>query len=377
MNPQPQGIFNSYQNNSVNFSYAHSSLQSLCFLDATNRLFSFILNNGMRNNNYFPLTNELLNLIECVNSGIAADSQNILFYFVKIYRENQNYIVSHNVLAPDPFHFLYFLLQFLQLETNMFNNYDNSLFNQDLNSMRNDNYIYRLFLNFVYTTQNSIISNNFFNTVRYTYKCPNCAVYYFYAFQSIFRMNLDIIRYYRDAAYPMKMGTNLDLGELFTCYSGGCHSKCRVCGNNKCAKYTRICFPAKTLIIYLERKNHNFYRDINFDLVYDFDPYISKTRREGMFLNTKYELKAVISYVKNLNEEKYFSDCKIKIGNMESKWVRFIDNNILFLHQQNIFEYEPQLLIYEVTDQFFEQQMNFNNIKLNYYLLLFYLGSFS
>jgi hypothetical protein len=176
-------------------------------------------------------------------------------------------------------------------------------------------------------------------------------------------MNLDIIRYYRDAAYPMKMGTNLDLGELFTCYSGGCHSKCRVCGNNKCAKYTRICFPAKTLIIYLERKNHNFYRDINFDLVYDFDPYISKTRREGMFLNTNYELKAVISYAQNLNEEKYFSDCKIKIGNMESKWVRFIDNNILILHQQNIFEYEPQLLIYEVTDQFFEQQMNFNNSR--------------
>ena len=103
---------------------------------------------------------------------------------------------------------------------------------------------YSGFLNFVYTTQNSIISNNFFNTVRYTYNCPNCAVYYFYAFQSIFRMNLDIIRYYRDAAYPMKMGTNLDLGELFTCYSGGCHSKCRVCGNNKCAKYVLniLCF---------------------------------------------------------------------------------------------------------------------------------------
>ena len=63
MNQFPQEITNSFQNGQLNFSYAHAALQSLCFLESTNKLFSFMNNNGMRYNMLFPMANEFLNLI--------------------------------------------------------------------------------------------------------------------------------------------------------------------------------------------------------------------------------------------------------------------------------------------------------------------------
>ena len=364
MNSFPQGITNNFQNNQLNFSYVHAALQPLCFLDTTKNLFSFMENNGMRYNNFFPMANELLKIIERVNSGIVPDSQNILFYYGKKYLENQMNIISKNVLATDPFHFLYFLFQFLHLETNMCNKYDNTLFNQSLNAMKNDDYIYMQFLMFIMKTQNSIISNDFFNTVRYTYVCQMCGKYFFYGLQNIYRMNIDTIRYFRDKAFPMKQGTNLDLSELFTCYSGGTYNNCRNCGNNRCPRYTRICFPAKTIIISLERKNHPFKNDINILSHFDLLPFISKTRTAGLNLNTIYELKSVISYINFGNHGKYFSDCKIRINNNQM-WVRYIDSFYQIIQPNDVCIYEPQILIYEIYNPTQAMQNNINNMFNN------------
>ena len=364
MNSFPQGITNNFQNNQLNFSYVHAALQPLCFLDTTKNLFSFMENNGMRYNNFFPMANELLKIIERVNSGIVPDSQNILFYYGKKYLENQMNIISKNVLATDPFHFLYFLFQFLHLETNMCNKYDNTLFNQSLNAMKNDDYIYMQFLMFIMKTQNSIISNDFFNTVRYTYDCQMCGKYFFYGLQNIYRMNIDTIRYFRDKAFPMKQGTNLDLSELFTCYSGGTYNNCRNCGNNRCPRYTRICFPAKTIIISLERKNHPFKNDINILSHFNLGPFISKTRTAGLNLNTIYELKAVISYINFGNFGKYFSDCKIRINNNQI-WVRYIDSFYQVIQPNDVCIYEPQILIYEIYNPPQAMANNINNNMFN------------
>ena len=364
MNSFPQGITNNFQNNQLNFSYVHAALQPLCFLDTTKNLFSFMENNGMRYNNFFPMANELLKIIERVNSGIVPDSQNILFYYGKKYLENQMNIISKNVLATDPFHFLYFLFQFLHLETNMCNKYDNTLFNQSLNAMKNDDYIYMQFLMFIMKTQNSIISNDFFNTVRYTYDCQMCGKYFFYGLQNIYRMNIDTIRYFRDKAFPMKQGTNLDISELFTCYSGGTYNNCRNCGNNRCPRYTRICFPAKTIIISLERKNHPFKNDINILSHFNLGPFISKTRTAGLNLNTIYELKAVISYINFGNQGKYFSDCKIRINNNQM-WVRYIDSFYQIIQPNDVCIYEPQILIYEIYNPTQAMQNNINNMFNN------------
>ena len=360
MNIFPQGITNNFQNNQLNFSYAHAALQPLCFLDVTKNLFTFMQNNSMRYNNFFPMANELLRIIEKVNSGIVPDSQNIIYYYGKKYMENQMNVISKNVLAPDPFHFLYFLFQFLHLETNMCNKYENNFFNQSLSAMKNDNYIYMQFLLFIMKTQNSIISNDFFNTVRYTYDCQMCGKYFFYSLQNIYRMNIDTIRYFRDSTYPMKLGSNLDLSELFICFSGGSYSNCRNCGNNKCPRYTRICFPAKALIISLERKNHPFKNDINILPFFDMKPFISKTRTQGLNLNTMYELKAVISYINFGNNGKYFADCKVKINN-NSMWIRYIDSYYQIIQPNDVCIYEPQILIYEIYNPQQTMGMNMNN----------------
>ena len=360
MNIFPQGITNNFQNNQLNFSYAHAALQPLCFLDVTKNLFTFMQNNGMRYNNFFPMANELLKIIEKVNSGIVPDSQNIIYYYGKKYMENQMNVISKNVLAPDPFHFLYFLFQFLHLETNMCNRFENNFFDQSLNAMKNDDYIYMQFLLFIMKTQNSIISNDFFNTVRYTYECQMCGKYFFYSLQNIYRMNIDTIRYFRDSTYPMKQGSNLDLSELFICYSGGSYNNCRNCGNNKCPRYTRICFPAKALIISLERKNHPFKNDINILPFFDLKSFISKTRTQGLNLNTIYELKAVISYINFGNNGKYFADCKVKINN-NSMWIRYIDSYYLIIQPNDVCIFEPQILIYEIYNPQQTMGMNMNN----------------
>ena len=342
MNNFPYGMFNSFLNNTLNFSYAHSVLQSLCFLDATKKLFSFMNNNGMRYNMLFPMANELLNIIETTKIKVA-DSQNILYLFGLKYRENIDNIPSKNVLSPDPFHFLYFLLQFLHMETNMGRSYDTSYFNQNLNTMKIDNNIYRLFLQFYITSQNSIISSDMFTTVRYTYKCINCGEYYFYGLLNIFRMKLDIIRGFRDLTYPLKKGSNLELPELFTCFCGGSYTKCQHCGNNRTARYTRLCFPAKVIIISLERNNHSLCCDVNYPFYYDYVDYISKTKTIGMNLNTNYELKAVISYTNFVNGGKYFADCKIKMGDRSHIWVRYVDSFLSIIQPNDIFNHEPQI----------------------------------
>ena len=357
MNVFPAGICNMF-NNQLNFSYAHAALQSLFCLNSSQELFHFMINNNIRYNMLFPMANELLNIFDSIRSGNIANSQNILFYFGKYYMENKMNIQSQNVLNPDPFHFLYFLLQFLHMETNMGRSYDTSYFNQNLNTMKIDNNIYRLFLQFYITSQNSIISSDMFTTVRYTYKCINCGEYYFYGLLNIFRMKLDIIRGFRDLTYPLKKGSNLVLPELFTCFCGGSYTKCQHCGNNRTARYTRLCFPAKVIIISLERNNHSLCCDVNYPFYYNFVDYISKTKTIGINLNTNYELKAVISYTNFVNGGKYFADCKIKMGDRSHIWVRYVDSFLSIIQPNDIFNHEPQILIYEVS------KMEINNDRL-------------
>ena len=356
MNSFPAGISNMLNKN-LNFSYAHSVIQSLYFLDSSKYLFDFMNYNNMRNNALFPLSNELLNIYECIKQGKTANSQNILFYYYKYYEENKYNIQSKNVLKPDPFHFIYFLSQFLHIETNITKIFDNSLYNQRLEVMKNDDSIYKMFLEFL-LTQNSIISNIFFNTVRYTYCCEKkCGWYYFYGLQNIFRMKLDSVRQYRDESNPNRKGDNLELSDLFLSYCGANPINCKHCGSKSIKRYTKLLYPAKIIIISLERKKHFFKNDLNFLFEFDIENFITKTRTQGMNINSYYELKAVISYFKSDNVGKYFADCKIK-GNMnQNMWVRYIDYNYFPVNPEEVLIYEPQILIYEVK--------NNNNMKMN------------
>ena len=365
MNQYPQGIYNSFRNNELNFTYAHSVLQALCFLDSTQKFFTHMNENNMRNNINFQMANELLNIIQTVNSGVRADSKFIIYLFGKYFTENKDNLPSSNVLSPDPFHFFYFLLHFLHLETNMVKEYDNRFVNLDFNSMKNDNQIYREFLLFVIKTQNSLVSTNFFSSIRYIFNCPNCQIYFYYGLQTILRMNIDIYRQIRDQYKPNKKGTILDLSDLLDCYCCETPIKCGHCGNDA-KKQAKLCLPGKTIIISLERTQHTFSPDVKFDLNFNFFNYISKSKTNGMNLNTYYELKAVISYANIGNEGKYFADCKIRGGNFSDFWVRYIDSYYFNIQENDLFTYEPQILIYEVNNNInSNKQQNYTNINTN------------
>jgi hypothetical protein len=93
---------------------------------------------------------------------------------------------------------------------------------------------------------------------------------------------------------------------------------------------------------------------------FDMKPFISKTRTQGLDLNTMYELKAVISYINFGNNGKYFADCKVKINN-NSMWIRYIDSYYHIIQPNDVCIYEPQILIYEIYNPQPSMGMNMNN----------------
>ena len=143
--------------------------------------------------------------------------------------------------------------------------------------------MYFLFLGFFQQTQNSFISKYFLNIERYTYKCLNCGTYYNYGIKKIFRINVDYVRFYRDLSYPLKKGTKLKIDDCFLCYCGGNNTTCRNCGNKiNVFKYTKLCCSARLLMIYLERKQHCFYSDVEILNQYNIYDFYNRRRTSGL-----------------------------------------------------------------------------------------------
>ena len=130
-----KGIKNPNPNN--DFSYAHSVLQSLGCLDCAKLFIDRSNLNIMRNNPQYSLTSSLFDLIYNLINGNEGNSQNIISSFINSFYNNSSIIKTKNVLSQDPFHFLYFLIQFLHFENNMPSNinYDlQILHSQNLNN---------------------------------------------------------------------------------------------------------------------------------------------------------------------------------------------------------------------------------------------------
>ena len=352
----PQGIIYNLDDNKLNYSYAHSALQSLCFLEITNNLISFFEHSINNIREYSPLSYEFLNIIKQVKEGITPESKNIISNFEKSYKIRKNSIISQQVLSNDPFHFLYFLLSFLHSETNAKKAnilYDE--YNISLEDKKNDNNIYNLFTNFN-NAQNSLISNDFLNILKYRNICEFCGEYFFYYYQIIYRINLDTIRPNRDKEY------HFELSELFKAFTYQNNSLCKYCNTYNCKKFTRICF-SKIIIIYLERENHFYQNDVN-NILDDLDlnDFISISRRDKN-LSTIYKLKSVVSLAKFGEDEKYLAFCQMSIGNLKNIWVRYIDSYYSIVQLNDITIYEPQLLIYERID--LKSNNNANMINMN------------
>lgn len=342
-----------------NYSYVHSALQSLCNLDFS-KLYLAQFGNIIKyqnNNTNLMISNELYNIMNMIHNGRAAFSQNIIKYYsnmaILLYGNMQNNAL---VNSKDPFNFLFYLLEMLHYENNRpsFSFDINLLYNQDLMNQRNDDYMYFLFISFFKQTQNSIISNYFFNIERYKTVCRNCGTLYSYSSRNILEFEIDQYKIYRDNAFCNKKFSNLTLDDCFKCYFGGVNCSCQNCGA-AATKFTNFCSSTKVLIIYFHRLMHNFCRDIDYPLNINISNYIKVKSNFQLNFNPVYQLKAIISYDHFLG--KYFADCYVRnisnlMGSTRGAWYRYIDDNVRMLGNMNLGlnSYEPQLLFYEIED---------------------------
>ena len=336
--------------NQGDYSYAHSVLQSLCCLDCS-RQFLQISRNDIQNNPNYLLTNAVFDLLNCLYNGQEGNSQNVLVCFINSYKRHSAYISTKNVLNQDPFHFIFFLLNFLHLENNKVQSANNNinLDNQILSNQQDDSFMFKLFQNFWIQTQNSIISNNFFSIERYKYLCPKCQMYYSYGMKNLFRINVNNAINWRNSQNPRKVGTNINLEDCLNYYFGENKKTCKNCGINNIDKKTDLIIPAEVLIINFERPFHSNKGDIDFETNINVNQYISKSRTARFNLKTNYILKSCISFYNN----KYYADCYCNFNNNNYAWYRYMDDYIKILGSiKEIYDYEPQLLIYELDNKF-------------------------
>ena len=353
-----KGIKNSSQGD---YSYAHSVLQSLCCLESIKEFMSRPMNDII-NNPKFLLTNAMYDLINCLINRKEGNSFNVLNSFINTYNNYSTLIPSRNVLNKDPFHFIFFLLHFLHIENNQPKNPNYNLNQQpSLQNQQNDDFMFTFFNNFFNETQNSIISGHFYTIERFQYNCPNCQTYYGYGMKNIIRMNIDYITNCRDYTTPQKKGTNITFNDCLNCYFGGVKKQCKNCNIYNIDRYTQLIIPGKVLIFYFERKSHPNRGDIDFDTKIDLSSYVCKSRTSNFNLYLNYNLKAFISYQNN----KYYASCCFNLNNNKI-WYRYLDDYVKPLESlKELYEFEPQLLIYELNYES-NQQFNNNNNQFNY-----------
>ena len=289
------------------------------------------------------ITKSFYDLLVALIMGQFPDSSNLIMNYINKYK-----LTYKGNIKQDPYHFLYYLLDFIHLETNTPSNPNfnvNILSNINLTHKRNDMFMYNLFSSFLKNSQNSIISNYFFNILGYRIQCINCPTTYFYQFKYIIKFNINDYLNYRNLNYPNKINTNLTLGDCFDYYTTGNDIQCQCCGNFKAKLYCSFVSPPKILILALIRNSHTYKCDIYFSENIDIKGYMKIGHDKCNYTN--YCLKACVG-LNNLG--KYFSD--VKINNC---WYRFYLNQCSLINNSNeLLVYEPQLLIYELNENNFQ-----------------------
>ena len=338
-------------------SFANSVLQSLSCLDCIKQWYNQLSQlYFLQMNNYPSLTKQFFILLNYLYSGNLPDSFNTIsqfnFEFSKLY--------NNKFMKNDPFHFLYYFLDLLHYENNYIINPNFNkqlLIFPDKNSMKNEFYMFNLYKNFLKLTQNSVISRNFYNILKYETKCTNyvlnCSSLYFFSHNKIFRFEVEKYRQFRDEAYPFRKGMNINLDDCFKCYTGGQKTQCKKCGNFDTDNFISLHFSNKVLIFAFKRNYHVFKCDIDFSTKINIANYCCQNMNGTN--NSIYNLKACIGLN---NFGKYFADVL-----MNGNWIRYIENQCMFLYDYSqIHIFEPQILIYEL-----EESQNFQNMNQNFF----------
>ena len=318
-------------------SYINSVLLSLANLECIHDWFNKINPNFFINNVHFSVTKEFYQILKGIYSGNQVEYSIFIFNFKNKFKSLKN-----KELDKDPYHFLFYFLDFLHTENNypINPNFDKKQLD-NLENMKNDSYMYNLFGSYFQQTLNSLVSQYFYNIEKSVLKCQRCCFRYYYHCRKIFTMNVDEFFNKRNLENPNKFG-KLDLEECFDYYTRENNSNCGICHDNVLHSI-QIVQSTKILIIFFKRQQHLYQGDINFKIKIDF-------------LNKKYNLKACISLC---NIPKYFTD--VFINNI---CYRYMDDKIKVINIPEIYDYEPQLLIYELED-FKQYQINTNMNRAN------------
>ena len=353
------------KNININMSYANSVLQCLYTLSSIREYFLNQQSIVNFHNFKMPLSKSFYLLLQSLQNGFIGDSTNTIDSY-QIYANGKE-----SALKTDPYHFLFYFLEQLHWEnnkpSNQFYNYS-QLENTEINSRKNDNYMYNLFCSFFQSTQNSIISEKFYNIIKFKTICNQCNnTFYKYGMRKAFKFDIEDYFRFRNEAIPEKANNpKLDLDECFRCYTGGISAFCPWCQRNCATEYKKIWSASEILIIYFHRINHPFRGDVDFRSIISISNYFStdNIKNNSNLLNTTYSLKACISFA---NNNKYFVDCFIPCNNnVGGIWMRYMDGEkkILGDVEMEIHEFEPQLLIYELDNFQKKNNANFMGIIL-------------
>ena len=339
----------------INNSYAHSVLQSLYSLSCIREY--FLDQQDINNFFNYNFSRSFYFLLKSLKNGCIADSSNTIDNYIMTAKENAS--------KTDPFNFLLYFLEQLHIENNKPSNINynySELENVDLITQTDDNKMYSLFCSFFQSTQNSIISQKFFNILKFKKYCNQCNnTFYKFEIEKIFKFDIDKYFQFRNEAIPAKANNpKLDLDECFQCYTGAIPTLCPNCQNYCAMESKKFYFASEILIIYFYRKNHCFRGDIDFKNTISISNYYSTVNSNNNNKNTNinYFLKACISFS---NNNKYFADCFMPCNNdKKGIWMRYMDGEKRKLDNfdTEIHEYEPQILIYEL-----ENLQNQNNIN--------------
>lgn len=360
MNNQLQLQIKTINNYNINIegSYINTVLQSFIHLDCINYWIKIINNTQVVNKIDCSLTKEFYQLFMSLLNiqQKFVDSTNLIFHFQNKFKQ-----IYNKEMKNDPYHFYYYFLELLHFENNTPQNPNYNIDNyknQTIENMKNDSYMLKAYAEYFQQTQNSLISDYFFNTEKYVLKCQTCSKIYYYGHTKIFYFNVDKYRIFRDSGYPLRAGEKLTLDDCFLCYQGGIKSMCPNCGNFESYNYKKIFTSTRVIIIAFKRENHIYKGDINFGLTFSISNFVINNTISSM----NYGLKSIIYRIGN--KTKYCVDVLIN-----NNWIRFYENQIKKIDNINeLYRFEPEMLIYElINDQtsymnpFYKQSNILNN----------------
>ena len=316
--------------------YSNYIFQSFFSLNSIKNWYN-IKSNDIGNKNESSLEKKFYEELKNFYNYKIINFQNI----INEYESKYKFLFNTN-LPNEPSYFINYFIEFL-INYNPFSLIRSfKIYVKNSNNIENDiNNEYKLIYEAFSKKTKNRMCHCFFNIIRNIYICE-C------------NESPDIIDFYKenvitlDLSSSQQQNNKLDLDTYLKKYSSQNLTKCKYCGNKKVRNAKKIFLPSEILIIYFKRFSHTYKCDVSFPIDLELNNYTClytnvSLIKENKF-NLKYSLKSCISCK---NDNKYIA--YIYINN---NWYKFFDDKKTNINNttNEIYEFEPQILIYEVME---------------------------